>query len=195
MIKSSNLVRCSWVQVENLLLTSYHDTEWGVPVHNDRKHFEFLILEGAQAGLSWNLILQRRKNYDHAFASFNPKKVAAFDSDQVAKLLCNEGIIRNRLKIESSIHNAKCFLEVQKKFGSFDEYVWQFVNGKTIQNHWKSIKEIPAETTESKRLSSDLKKRGFKFVGSKIIYAYMQAVGMVNDHTIDCFCYLKNSRQ
>jgi DNA-3-methyladenine glycosylase I len=183
------LKRCQWTQEDNELLTSYHDTEWGVPVHDDNKHFEFLILEGAQAGLSWITILRRRKNYEKAFSSFNPKKVAAYDSNTVAKLLNDAGIIRNKLKIESTVINAKLFLDIQKEFGSFDKYVWQFVGGKPIQNKWKSIKDIPNETIESKALSKDLKKRGFKFVGSTIIYAYMQAVGLVNDHTIDCFRY------
>jgi DNA-3-methyladenine glycosylase I len=177
------------VQLNDPLSVCYHDEEWGVPVHEDRIHFEFLILEGAQAGLSWQTILNRRKNYSRAFSAFDPKKVAAYDDHQIAKLLNNEGIIRNKLKIASTITNAKHFLEIQKEFGSFDCYIWQFVNGKPIQNRWTSIKEIPAETKESQELSKDLKKRGFKFVGSTIMYAYMQAVGLVNDHTIDCFRY------
>jgi DNA-3-methyladenine glycosylase I len=181
------LKRCPWVQLNNELSLSYHDKEWGVPVHDDRKHFEFLVLEGAQAGLSWQTILQRRKNYEEAFASFDPKRVSAYDHRKIDQLLINEGIIRNRLKIESAIINAQCFLKIQKEFGSFDEYVWKFVNGKPIQNHRKSIQEIPNQTEESKNLSLDLKKRGFKFVGPTIIYAYMQAVGLVNDHTVDCF--------
>jgi DNA-3-methyladenine glycosylase I len=189
MTHSCSLTRCQWVQLNNPLSLSYHDEEWGVPVHEDRIHFEFLILEGAQAGLSWNTILSRRKNYYHAFSAFDPKKVAAYDDHQVVKLLNNKGIIRNKLKIVSAINNAKHFLEIQKEFGSFDDYVWQFVNGRPIQNHWTSIKEIPVETKESQALSKDLKKRGFKFVGSTIMYAYMQAVGLVNDHTTDCFRY------
>jgi DNA-3-methyladenine glycosylase I len=189
MLKPLHCKRCQWVQLENPLSLTYHDQEWGVPVHDDCKHFEFLILEGALAGLNWHTILQRRKNYEQAFSSFNPKQVAAYDSAQAAKLLANEGIIRNKLKIASAIQNATCFLAIQREFGSFDEYVWQFVNGKPIQNHWKSSQEIPAETKESKLLSVDLKKRGFTFVGPTIMYAYMQAVGLVNDHMVDCFRY------
>lgn len=191
MTHNCSLNRCQWVQLDNPLSVSYHDKEWGVPVHEDRIHFEFLILEGAQAGLSWQTILNRRKNYGHAFSDFDPKKVAVYEEYQIAKLLNNEGIIRNKLKIISAINNAKHFLEIQKEFGSFDCYIWQFVDGKPIQNHWRSIKDIPAETKQSQELSKDLKKRGFKFVGSTIMYAYMQAVGLVNDHTIDCFCYSK----
>jgi DNA-3-methyladenine glycosylase I len=187
MIYSADLKRCPWVRLEDSLSISYHDEEWGVPVHQDCKHFEFLILEGAQAGLSWHTILKRRKNYEQAFSHFDPKRIADYDEDQMAKLLMNEGIIRNKLKIESSIVNAKHFLNIQREFGSFDQYVWQFVDDKPIQNYWKSMREIPAETKESCALSQDLKKRGFKFVGPTIMYAYMQAVGLVNDHTIDCF--------
>lgn len=182
-------VRCQWVVEGNELYENYHDSEWGVPVHDDRKHFEFLILEGAQAGLSWLTILKRREGYRKAFANFDPKKVAVFDENTVERLLKDEGIIRNRLKVASVINNAKCFLEVQKEFGSFDAYIWSFVGGKPIQNHWKSIEEIPAETKESKALSKDLIKRGFRFVGPTIIYAHMQATGLVNDHTVDCFCH------
>ena len=189
MIHDPSLSRCQWVQLDSPLSIAYHDEEWGVPVHDDRKHFEFLILEGAQAGLSWHTILKRRKNYSQAFSSFDPQKVAAYDDNRVAQLLIDEGIIRNKLKIISAIDNARYFLNLQKEFGSFDCYVWQFVDGKSIQNDWQSIQEIPTETKESKALSQDLKKRGFKFVGSTIIYAYMQAVGLVNDHTIDCFCH------
>lgn len=189
MKKNKELRRCSWVQPEDELSTSYHDCEWGVPVHDEKKHFEFLILEGAQAGLSWNTILKRRENYRKAFAGFDPNKVAAFDSQKVSELLKNEGIIRNKLKIESAIINAKCFLEVQKEFGSFDHYIWQFVKGKPIQNCFESSKSLPAETELSKALSKDLKKRGFKFVGPTIMYAHMQAIGLVNDHSIDCFRY------
>ncbi len=181
--------RCRWVQLNNPLYVAYHDLEWGVPVHDDRTHFEFLILEGAQAGLSWQTILQRRENYRKAFDAFNPAKVAAFDAQRVEELLGNEGIIRNRLKVESSIKNARHFLAIQEEFGSFDAYVWQFVDGRPIQNHWDTVQKVPAETKESLALSKDLKKRGFKFVGSTIMYAYMQAIGMVNDHTTDCFRY------
>lgn len=189
MIRDSQLKRCQWVQLENPLSVAYHDEEWGVPIHDDRKHFEFLILEGAQAGLSWQIILQRRQNYYQAFSSFDPSKVAAYDSKQIAKLLGNEGIIRNKLKIKSAIQNAKSFLDIQNEFGSFDKYIWQFVNGKPIQNHWKSIRDIPVKTKESEALNLELKKRGFNFVGPTIMYSYMQAVGLVNDHTVDCFCY------
>ena len=179
--------RCDWPQGD-ALMRRYHDEEWGVPVHDDRRHFEFLILEGAQAGLSWRTVLYKRAAYRKAFANFDPRKVARFDARKVKALLRNEGIIRNRLKIESAISNARAFLAVQREFGSFDQYVWQFVGGKPIVNHWKSIREIPARTRESDALSKDLEKRGFRFVGSTIIYAHMQATGMVNDHTVDCFC-------
>ena len=183
------LIRCPWVSENNPLDQDYHDKEWGVPVHDDRKHFEFLILEGAQAGLSWSTILQRRKEYAKAFANFDPEKVASYDRKKVEELLEKSGIIRNRLKVESAIVNAQQFLDIQQEFGSFDRYIWQFVDGKPLQNSWKTIKDIPASTKESQLLSKDLKKRGFKFVGPTIIYAHMQAVGLVNDHTIDCFRY------
>ncbi|PJD96138.1 MAG: DNA-3-methyladenine glycosylase I [Parachlamydia sp.] len=188
-MQKSPLVRCPWVSLDNPLLVAYHDDEWGVPCHNDQKHFEFLILEGAQAGLSWDTILKRRSNYATAFAQFDPRQVALFDQNMIEKLLKNEGIIRNRLKIESTVKNAQLFLEIQQEYGSFDQYLWSFVNGQPIANHWKSLKEIPVETQEAKALSKDLKKRGFKFVGAKIIYAYMQALGLVDDHTTDCFRY------
>lgn len=184
-----DLCRCQWVQKGNALSESYHDEEWGVPVHDDLKHFEFLVLEGAQAGLSWQTILNRREGYRQAFVHFDPKKVAKFDDTKIEALIKDERIIRNRLKIVSAVNNAKLFLEIQKEFGSFDVYIWQFVNGKPIQNAWKSIKQIPTETTESQALSKDLKKRGFKFVGPTVIYAHMQAIGLVNDHTVDCFRY------
>ena len=180
--------RCVWPGGD-LLMRRYHDEEWGVPVHDDRKHFEFLILEGAQAGLSWRTVLYKRAAYRKAFANFDPKRVARFDARKVKALLKNAGIIRNRLKIESAVSNARAFLAVQKEFGSFDKYVWRFVGGKPIVNRRASIKEIPARTRESDALSADLKKRGFRFVGTTILYAHMQAVGMVNDHTVDCFCY------
>lgn len=184
---SSAVCRCCWPQIEEPVYTAYHDTEWGVPVHDDRTHFEFLILEGAQAGLSWLTILKRRDNYRKAFANFEPKAVAAFSDKKIEELLKNEGIIRNRLKVLSSVENAKRFLLIQKEFGSFDNYVWQFVGNRTIQNRWKSFKEIPCQTKESLALSKDLKKRGFNFVGPTIMYAYMQAIGMINDHMVDCF--------
>lgn len=187
MVSSSPLCRCAWVMSGNKEYEAYHDQEWGVPNHDDQKHFEFLILEGAQAGLSWLTILKRREGYRQAFANFNPEVVARYSKSKIDQLLQFDGIIRNRLKVESSILNAQGFLTIQEEFGSFDQYVWQFVDGKPIQNNWKNLKEIPSETKESKTLSKDLKQRGFKFVGSTIIYAYMQAMGLVNDHTIDCF--------
>ncbi len=179
--------RCTWINGD--LMRSYHDTEWGVPIHDDIKHFEHLILDGAQAGLSWSTILNKREGYRKAFADFDPVKVARFTDNRVEKLLENPGIIRNRLKVNSAIRNARAFLEVQKEFGSFDAYIWRFVGNKTIHNRWKSLKEIPPKSAESDAMSKDLKKRGFNFVGSTICYAYMQASGMVNDHVIDCFRY------
>lgn len=167
----------------------YHDKEWGVPVHDDRLLFEFLILEGAQAGLSWITILKRREGYRQAFANFDPEVIARFNKHKIESLLKNTGIIRNRLKVESAIRNAKAFLIIQKEFGSFNKYQWQFVGGKPKQNKWKRLQELPAKTTESEQFSKDLKKRGFNFVGPTIIYAHMQAVGMVNDHTVGCFRY------
>jgi DNA-3-methyladenine glycosylase I len=168
-------------------MRSYHDEEWGVPVHDDRCLFEFLTLEGAQAGLSWSTILRKRESYREAFAGFDPTRVARFDMRRRALLLKNPGIVRNRLKIESTVSNARAFLDVRKEFGSFDSYVWRFVNGKPIQNRRRSLHEIPARTAESDALSVDLRERGFRFVGSTIIYAFMQAVGMVNDHEISCY--------
>lgn len=190
--KNMNKKRCGWLEYNGYpseLYVAYHDEEWGVPVHADRLLFEFLILEGAQAGLSWATILNKRENYRKAYDNFDPNKVAKYDDTKHQELLQNEGIVRNRLKVAASITNAKAFLEVQKEFGSFDKYIWGFVGGKTIQNQWKSLKELPATTKESDAMSKDLKKRGFKFVGSTICYAHMQATGMVNDHTIDCFRY------
>lgn len=181
--------RCTWVPLGNTLYEDYHDKEWGVPVHDDRTHFEFLILEGAQAGLSWLTILKRREEYRKAFDHFDPKKVARYTSEKLEELLQNSGIIRNRLKIEAAINNAQRFLEVVKEFGSFDSYIWPFVGGEPIQYHRKSHQEIPTVTPEAQHLSKDLQKRGFKFVGPTIIYAHMQAIGMVNDHTVDCFRY------
>ncbi len=178
--------RCQWAG-NDPLYQKYHDEEWGVPVHNDQKLFEFLILEGAQAGLSWITILRKRENYRKAFSDFNPKLIAKYDSKKIESLLNNEGIIRNRLKINSAVTNAKLFLEIQKEFGSFDKYLWGFVDGKPLINKRKSLKEIPPKTEISDALSKDLKKRGFKFVGSTICYAFMQAVGLVNDHTTGCF--------
>ncbi len=180
-------VRCAWVGCDNLLMTAYHDTEWGTPVHDDKVLFEFLILEGAQAGLSWNTVLNKRENYRQALDGFDTAKIAGYGTKEVEQLLANPGIIRNRLKIAATITNAQKFLVVQKEFGSFDKYVWQFVGGKPIKNKVKSIKDIPTKTNESDALSKDLLKRGFKFVGSTICYAFMQAIGMVNDHEAKCF--------
>jgi DNA-3-methyladenine glycosylase I len=186
--------RCAWCGTDPLYVR-YHDEEWGVPVHDERKHFEFLILEGAQAGLSWITILRKRENYREALAGFDPGRVARFGKREVARLLKNPGIVRNRLKIESAIKNACAFLEVQDEFDGFDKYVWRFVGGKPIQNRRKQMRDIPATTPESDTLSKDLKKRGFSFVGSTIIYAHMQAVGMVNDHVVDCFRYKQLARR
>lgn len=180
--------RCAWVN-DNPLMILYHDTEWGVPVHDDKKLFEFLILEGAQAGLSWQTVLNKRENYRKALHGFDPVKIARYGSKNVMRLLDNPGIIRNRLKIVATIENAKKFLEIQKEFGSFDKYIWQFVGGKPIKNKFKSLRDIPPTTKESDAMSIDLRKRGFKFVGSTICYAFMEAVGMTNDHTTDCFRY------
>lgn len=187
--------RCGWAK--NDLARSYHDAKWGVPVHDDRRLFEFLILEGAQAGLSWDTVLRKRENYRAAFDDFDYKKIALYDETKCAELLRNEGIIRNRLKIASTVRNAKAFLKVQSEFGSFDKYIWQFVSGKPILNSWQNLPEIPARTEISDQMSKDLKKRGFNFVGSTIMYAFMQACGLVNDHLIDCFRHneiLKNQR-
>lgn len=181
-------VRCAWVNDDPLYI-DYHDHEWGVPVHDDRKLFEFIVLEGAQAGLSWYTVLKKRENYRQAFDGFDPRKVAEYGEAKVEELMNNSGIIRNRAKIQAAITNARCFLKVQEEFGSFDAYMWRFVGGKPIVNHWRSIREVPATTPESDAMSKDLKKRGFKFVGSTICYAHMQACGMVNDHTMDCAFY------
>ena len=178
--------RCGWAGSDPLYC-HYHDTEWGVPVHDDRLLFEFLILEGAQAGLSWITILKKRAAYRLAFANFDPAAVAAFDAAKVLELLNNPGIVRNRLKIAAAISNAEAFLKVQEEFGSFDRYIWSFTGGVTIQNCWGSLADVPASTAEAERMSRELKKRGFRFVGPTICYAFMQAVGMVNDHTVDCF--------
>ena len=180
--------RCTWTN-DNPLMIEYHDTEWGVPVHDDKKLFEFLVLEGAQAGLSWQTVLNKRENYRKALHGFDPAKIARYGNKDTKRLLGNAGIIRNRLKVATTIQNAQKFLEIQKEFGSFNEYIWQFVNGKPIKNKSKSLREIPPTTKESDAMSKDLKKRGFKFVGSTICYAFMQAVGMTNDHTTDCFRY------
>jgi DNA-3-methyladenine glycosylase I len=178
--------RCAWPANDPHMLR-YHDQEWGVPVHDDRKHFEFLILEGAQAGLSWRTVLHKRTAYRIAFAGFDPRRVARFDARKVRTLMKNAGIIRNRLKIESTISNARAFLAVQKEFGSFDRYIWRFVDGRPIVNRWATQRDIPARTPESDALSDDLKQRGFRFVGSTIVYAHMQATGLVNDHLVHCY--------
>ncbi len=180
------MTRCPWAGSDPLYV-AYHDLEWGVPVHDDRTLFEFLVLEGAQAGLSWATILKKRDAYRAAFDGFDPAAVAAYDDVKVVELLANPGIVRNRAKIASAIGNARAFLAVQQEFGSFDAYIWQFVGGRPIQNAWPSLSQVPAETIESKAMSKDLKRRGFNFVGPTICYAFMQAVGMVNDHTVDCF--------
>jgi len=180
--------RCAWAG-SGPLYVRYHDKEWGIPVHNDRKLFEMLVLEGAQAGLSWITILKKRANYRKAFDNFDPVKVSQYDKRKIRELLRNEGIIRNRLKIEAAVQNARAFLAVQREFGSFDAYIWQFIGGTPKQNAWTTLKQLPATTPESDAMSKDLKARGFKFVGSTICYAFMQSVGMVNDHTTDCFRY------
>ncbi len=179
--------RCLWAGNSEGIYIDYHDKEWGVPVHDERTLFEFLTLEGAQAGLSWITILKKRENYRKAFDGFDFKRIAIYDQKKIDELLSNEGIVRNRLKVNSTVSNAKAFLKVREEFGSFDRYIWGFVGGKAIQNQWKTLKEVPAQTELSDRISRDLKKRGFKFVGTTICYAFMQAVGIVNDHTVDCF--------
>ncbi|HID80772.1 MAG TPA: DNA-3-methyladenine glycosylase I [Chromatiales bacterium] len=183
--------RCEWAENSSPEELAYHDEEWGVPVHDDRLLFEFLILEGAQAGLSWSTILKKREGYRAAFDNFDAKKIARYSDKKIEKLLQNPEIVRNRLKVNATVTNAKLFLEVQKEFGSFDAYSWGFVNGKPIKNKWKQMADVPASTAESDAMSKDMKKRGFKFVGTTICYALMQAVGMVNDHTVGCHCYKK----
>ena len=181
----AELVRCPWAQGEQYI--EYHDREWGVPIHDDRLLFEFLILEGAQAGLSWITILKKRENYRDAFDGFDPHRVARYDDARMANLLENAGIVRNRLKIQSTIGNARAFLEIQEEFGSFDEFLWRFVGGHSLQNSRQSLSDVPARTIESDAMSKELKRRGFRFVGTTICYAFMQAVGMVNDHLVTCF--------
>ncbi|MBA3005742.1 MAG: DNA-3-methyladenine glycosylase I [Proteobacteria bacterium] len=182
------MIRCAWV-TDDPLYIKYHDMEWGVPLHEDTKLFEMLILEGAQAGLSWLTILKRRETYRIAYDGFDPAKIAKWNSTKIDQLLKDPGIIRNRLKVESAIINARAYLKVRDEFNSFDEFIWSFVEGRPIQNSWQEIGQIPATTAESERMSKELKRRGFKFVGSTICYAFMQAVGMVNDHVTDCFRY------
>jgi DNA-3-methyladenine glycosylase I len=190
-MKTKPRVRCSWAT--NELLIRYHDQEWGVPTHHDRDLFELLILEGAQAGLSWNTILQKRENYRAAFDNFDAERIARYDARKLHRLMNNPGIVRNRLKIAAAVKNARALLKVQEQFGSFDRYIWQFVDGSPRVNHWRSAKLLPARTLESDSMSKDLKKRGFTFVGSTICYAFMQATGMVNDHLTGCFRYRKPS--
>jgi DNA-3-methyladenine glycosylase I len=181
--------RCAWVSSDDPLYTAYHDQEWGTPVHDDTLLFEFLLLEGAQAGLNWGLILRKREHYRAAYDHFDPAKIARYDDAKLAALLADPGIVRNRLKVNASLQNARACLKVQEEFGSLDAYLWQFVGGKPIQNGWTTLAQIPAQTPESEAMSKDLRKRGFTFVGPTICYAFMQAVGMVNDHTVDCFRY------
>lgn len=182
-------IRCAWVPETDPLYVDYHDQEWGVPVHDDRRHFEFLILEAFQAGLSWRTILLKRENFRIAFSGFDPVAVAAYDEDQISELLGNPGIVRNRLKVRAAVENARQFLLIQQQYSSFDDYIWQFTGGKVIKNEFRTLSEVPAHTLQSDAMSKDLMKRGFRFVGSTICYAYMQAIGMVNDHTVNCFRY------
>jgi DNA-3-methyladenine glycosylase I len=184
-------VRCQWAAGTSPVYIKYHDEEWGVPVHDERTHFEFLTLEGAQAGLSWSTILNKREGYRKVFENFDVEKVASFEEARILKILLDPGIVRNKLKVRSAVSNAQAFIKVQEEFGSFDSYIWSFVNGKPIINQWKTMSEIPVTSPISDKLSKDLLKRGFKFVGSTIMYAHMQAIGMVNDHTTDCFRYKK----
>jgi DNA-3-methyladenine glycosylase I len=189
-----NKRRCAWPG-DDPLYCAYHDEEWGVPLHDDRALFEFLILEGAQAGLSWITILRKRDNYRAAFDNFDPERIARYDASKIESLLQDAGIVRNRLKVQSAVSNAQKFLAVQEEFGSFDAFIWRFVDGVPKQNRWRSLAEIPAHTPESDAMSKELKRRGFKFVGSTICYAHMQATGMVNDHTVDCFRYLEVQKE
>jgi len=191
---SGRRIRCAWAGSDSLSV-AYHDREWGVPVHNDRKLFEMLVLEGAQAGLSWNIVLRKRRNYRKAFDRFDPAQIIRYDRKKIDELLSNAGIVRNRLKIEGTIRNARAFLAVRKEYGSFDRYIWGFVGGKPHVNRRTSLRQIPPKTHESDLMSKDLKKRGFTFVGSTICYAFMQAVGMVNDHTVNCFRYRMVNRE
>jgi len=181
--------RCTWVSMDDPLMLRYHDCEWGVPVHDDRKHFEFLLLEAAQAGLSWSIVLKKREGYRRAFSEFDPEKVARYTEKRIQKLTLDPAIIRNRMKIEAAVRNARRLLAIQEEFGSFDAYCWRFVDGRPELNRWKTMREIPATSLESDAFSKDLQHRGFSFVGSTIIYSHMQAVGMVNDHLVGCFRY------
>ena len=184
---TATIKRCSWVNVDDPLMLQYHDREWGVPVHDDRLHFEFLVLEGAQAGLSWTIVLKKREGYRRAFQGFDPEKVARFSVRRIEKLVLNTEIIRNRMKIESAVRNARAFLKIQEEFGSFDSYCWRFVDGRPKLNRWETMRQIPATSPASDAFSEDLKRREFSFVGSTVMYAHMQAVGMVNDHIVECF--------
>jgi DNA-3-methyladenine glycosylase I len=181
--------RCSWVNTDDPLLLEYHDREWGVPVHNDLKHFEVVVLSGAQAGLNWSLVLKKREGYRHAFEKFDPQKIARYSEKQIHALLADPGIIRNRMKIEAAVRNARAFLNIQEEFGDFDSYCWRFVGGQPKLNRWKTIRQIPATSPESEAFSKDLKQRGFSFVGPTVAYAYMQSAGLVNDHLVECFRY------
>ena len=185
----SGKIRCAWAGGGNPLMLEYHDREWGVPVHDDRRHFEFLLLEAAQAGLSWAIVLNKREGYRRAFSEFDPERVARYTKARVERLMADPSIVRNRLKIEAAVRNAKAFLAIQQEFGSFDAYCWRFVDGQPKRNRWKTMKEIPATSPESDAFSKDLKRRGLSFVGSTVVYAHMQAIGMVNDHLVGCFRY------
>ena len=185
--RAAPIKRCAWVSGADPLMLDYHDREWGVPVHDDRKHFEFLVLEAAQAGLSWAIVLKKREGYRRAFEEFDPEKVARFTARRIEKLVANPEIIRNRMKIEAAVRNARAFLQIQEEFGSFDSYCWRFVDGKPRLNLWKVMGQIPATSPESDAFSKDLKRRGFSFVGSTIVYAFLQAAGVVNDHLVSCF--------
>jgi DNA-3-methyladenine glycosylase I len=188
-VTAAQLIRCTWAGTNDPLMIEYHDREWAVPVHDDRRHFEFLVLEGAQAGLSWSIVLRKRAGYRRAFSQFDPEKVARYTAKRIQKLTADPAIIRNRMKIEAAVRNARAFLAIQEEFGSFDTYCWRFVDGRPRQNRWKATSEIPATSRESDALSKDLKGRGFSFVGSTVVYAHMQAVGLVNDHLVGCFRY------
>ena len=181
--------RCAWAGIDDSLMLEYHDREWGVPVHDDRKHFEFLVLEAAQAGLSWAIVLRKREGYRRAFSGFDPERVSRYTRKQIQKLTLDPAIVRNRMKIEAAVRSARAFLAIQEEFGSFDAYGWRFVGGQPKLNRWKTMRQVPATSLESDAFSKDLKRRGFSFAGSTIIYSYMQAVGMVNDHLVDCFRY------
>jgi DNA-3-methyladenine glycosylase I len=189
--------RCAWASVKNPLMLEYHDREWGVPVHNDRKHFEFLVLSGAQAGLNFSVVLKKREGYRRAFDKFDPAKIARYSEARIQKLRSDQEIIRNRMKIEAAVRNARAFLKIQEEFGDFDSYCWRFVGGRPKLNRWKAMAQIPVTSPESDAFSKDLKQRAFSFVGSTVVYAYMQSVGMVNDHLVDCFRYreIKNARR